>query len=131
MVDAYLTIGDALAHDQVDGLDELGSTLTKAAQTKRGEPGVDAIVQGASHLGGQDLAATRAAFEEVSTGMIEYLHAHPEQQQGRTIVHCPMAFGGKGGVWVQPAGKVINPYEGSRMLHCGDKLGWDAELPAT
>ena len=40
-----------------------------------------------------------------------------------------MTFGGKGALWVQKAGKVMNPYEGSRMLHCGDKLDWDAELP--
>ena len=41
-----------------------------------------------------------------------------------------MAFGGKGGLWVQQEGPILNPYEGSRMLDCGDKLGWDAELPA-
>ena len=38
---------------------------------------------------------------------------------------------GKGGVWVQAEGKVMNPYEGSRMLHCGDKVEWSADVPKT
>lgn len=131
MLSPYLAIGDALAHDQLDQLDQLGAQVIEAAKAKPGEPGADAIMKSAGHIGAQDIETARTAFKDMSAGMIEYLHAHPEQQADHIIVHCPMTFGGKGGLWVQKTGKVMNPYEGAKMLHCGDKLGWDAELPPT
>ncbi|MCA9649669.1 MAG: DUF3347 domain-containing protein [Myxococcales bacterium] len=131
MLSPYLAIGDALAHDGVEPLAELAPQVAQAARASAGQPGVEALAAGASRLADQDLAAARATFRRMSTGMIEYLRAHPDQQAGLTIVHCPMTFGGKGGLWVQPQGKVMNPYEGSRMLHCGDPLDWSAELPST
>lgn len=30
-----------------------------------------------------------------------------------------MAFGGAGGTWIQQNKKVLNPYYGAMMLHCG------------
>lgn len=131
MLTPYLAIADTLAADSLESLPELGTQVTAAAEAHRSEPGVDAIVQGAGRIGAQDLEAARTAFKQLSDGMIEYLAAHPEQQAGRVLVHCPMTFAGKGALWVQGEGKVMNPYEGSRMLHCGDKLGWDAERPKT
>lgn len=35
------------------------------------------------------------------------------------VAYCPMAFGYTGGTWLQANNKVLNPYQGSRMLHCG------------
>lgn len=131
MLSPYLAIGDTLASDELDQLPELGAQVIKAAEAKQGDPGVDAIIQGAGRIGAQDIQTARTAFKKMSAGMIEYLEAHPDEQAGHTIVHCTMTFGGKGGLWVQKEGKVMNPYEGAMMLHCGDKLAWDAELPAT
>ncbi|MFQ5647227.1 MAG: efflux RND transporter periplasmic adaptor subunit [bacterium] len=39
------------------------------------------------------------------------------------IIHCPMAFAGRGGDWLQLAPEVRNPYFGSIMLKCGDQTG--------
>lgn len=129
MLTPYLAIADTLAADQLDSLPELGAKVIEAAKPKQGEPGVAAIVEGAGGIGAQDLQASRTSFKKLSEGMIEYLAAHPDDRAGLTLVHCPMTFGGKGARWVQKEGKVMNPYEGSKMLHCGDKLGWSAELP--
>lgn len=126
----YLAIGEALAADQVPA-PELSAQITQAAGSLEGKPGAEAIAQGAAGITREDLEAARAAFKTMSDGMIEYLQASADQQPGHTIVHCPMTFGGKGGLWVQRTGKVMNPYEGSRMLHCGDKLGWGDALPST
>ena len=131
MLSPYVAIADTLAADEVSPLPELGARVTAAAEAHRSEPGVEAIVQGAGRIGAKDLETARAAFKQLSDGMIQYLAAHPEQQSGHVIVHCPMTFGGKGALWVQKQGKIMNPYEGARMLHCGDELGWDAELPKT
>ncbi|MEM9453023.1 MAG: hypothetical protein AAGF11_02505 [Myxococcota bacterium] len=125
----YLAIGDILAADKLDELSELGAQVIKATESRQGEPGMDAIVLGAGRIGAQDIQTSRTAFKKMSGGIIEYLAAHPDKQAGHTIVHCSMTFGGKGGLWVQKQGKIMNPYEGAMMLHCGDKLDWGAELP--
>lgn len=131
MLTPYLAIADRLAADSLESLPERGAEVIAAAEAHRSEPGVAAIVQGAGRIGAQDLQTARTAFKQLSDGMIEYLAAHPEQQAGHVLVHCPMTFGGKGALWVQNEGKVMNPYEGARMLHCGDKLDWGAVLPKT
>ncbi len=131
MLTPYLAIGDTLAADKLDKLSELGAQVIQAAESQQGQPGVDAIIQGAGRVGAQDIQTARTAFKKMSAGMLEYLKAHPDAQAGHTIVHCPMTFGGKGGLWVQKDGKVMNPYEGAMMLHCGDKMDWTAELPKT
>jgi hypothetical protein len=35
------------------------------------------------------------------------------------LAHCPMAFGNKGGFWIQGDKKIANPYYGAMMLRCG------------
>ncbi len=125
----YLAIQDTLASDKLDKLPEMGANVIKATESIATEPGVDSIVQGAGRVGAQDIQTARTAFKKMSAGMIDYLKAHPDKQAGHVIVHCPMTFSGKGALWVQKEGKVMNPYEGAMMLHCGDKLDWAAELP--
>lgn len=127
----YLAIGESLAADNIDNLSTLGAQVVSAAEGKADQPGVADMIQGAGRIGAQDIATARTAFKKMSAGMITHLKAQPDQQDGKMIVHCTMTFGGKGGLWVQPAGKVMNPYEGAMMLHCGDKLEWSADMPET
>ena len=37
-------------------------------------------------------------------------------------LHCPMAFQGRGAIWLQADDATKNPYFGSTMLKCADKL---------
>jgi hypothetical protein len=131
MLSPYLSIGDTLAHDEITDLGKLGAQVIEAAKGKDSEPGVADLVQGAGRIGAQDIATARSAFKKMSAGMITWLAAHPDQRTGHMLVHCTMTFDGKGGLWVQKEGEVMNPYEGSMMLHCGDKLEWSAKLPET
>lgn len=131
MLSPYLAIGTKLADDEVDGLSELGAKVIEAAKGKESDPGVAEILQGAGRVGAKDIATARQAFKKMSGGMITWAKAHPEAQAGNMIVHCTMTFEGKGGLWIQAAGKVMNPYEGAMMLHCGDRLEWSAPLPET
>jgi Cu(I)/Ag(I) efflux system membrane fusion protein len=112
----YLAVGSALAGDRV----EVGSDVPAA------DPGLEGVLAGRARLGTGDLAGAREAYRDMSEDLIGYLRARPEQRADLVVVHCPMAFGGKGGRWVQARGQVANPYEGSRMLRCGDVLAWDA-----
>lgn len=129
MLAPYLAIGDALAHDGTESIGALAGAIEKVGTNELREPGAEALVKGAERIGSQGLEAARVTFEVMSTGMIDYLQAHPEQQAGLVIVHCPMAFRGKGALWVQREGRVMNPYEGSRMLHCGETLAFSDPLP--
>lgn len=130
LIGPYIAMGDTLAADSLEQLPEQGAKLVQAATGMSGTAGVDAIMQGAGRVAAQDIATARQAYEKISEGVIAYLKANPEQRKGLMLIHCTMAFKNQGASWVQPEGKIRNPYEGSMMLRCGDKLGWDEAPPA-
>jgi len=37
-------------------------------------------------------------------------------------LHCPMAFGGRGALWLQDNDQTRNPYYGATMLKCADRV---------
>lgn len=37
-------------------------------------------------------------------------------------MHCPMVFQGRGAIWLQDSPKTANPYFGSSMLNCADRV---------
>ena len=131
MLTPYLQIQSTLAEDKLDDLAELGAAVVSASEDKAGKPGVDKILQGAGRIAAQDIATARSAFKTMSEGMIEYVKADPAKQEGHMLVHCAMTFAGKGAAWIQDSGKVMNPYEGAMMLHCGDKLQWSDDVPSS
>jgi Cu(I)/Ag(I) efflux system membrane fusion protein len=129
IVTPYLAIGDVLASDEVDHLAELSAAVIEAAQHDSETPGKDEILQGAGRVPAQDIATARTGFRTLSRGLIDYMRADTAKQSGHVIVHCPMTFNGDGAAWVQKQGDVMNPYEGAMMLHCGDVVAWDADVP--
>lgn len=46
------------------------------------------------------------------------------------MAHFPMAFGGRGGDWLQADKKINNPYYGASMLRCGSITREAAAKPA-
>ena len=67
-----------------------------------------------------DLEAFRAVFEEISRSLLTLTRSFgPPSKTTLYEAHCPMAFGNRGANWLQDVDKILNPYEGSRMLHCG------------
>ena len=78
------------------------------------------------------LAKAREAFRSLSKELrkISTDLGFPE---GESLVelHCPMAFAGAGGSWLQRGGEVRNPYFGQEMLTCGEvreRLGAPADV---
>lgn len=65
-----------------------------------------------------DLEMQRIAFEELSIMLYEKIK---NKASGETIYKqfCPMAFDGKGAFWLSNEEKIMNPYYGDQMLHCG------------
>lgn len=124
MLTPYLTIGERLADDSIDGVAQLGAALVGAADKHTDEPGVAEMLAAAARIGAADIATCRLAYRKLSEGLITWLAAHPEQRDGLILVHCPMAFTNEGAYWVQRDEQLRNPYEGAMMLRCGAKLAW-------
>lgn len=124
LLSPYLAIGELLAGDAVDTLPELAAQVVGAAESRASEPGVDAMLIAAGRIASPDIATARLMYRKMSEGMIAWLAAHPDARAGLMLVHCPMTFKDEGAYWVQREGKILNPYEGAMMLHCGAKLAW-------
>ncbi len=126
LLSPYLALGEVLADDSVAGLPELAAKVVEAAQARTDEAGVDAMLVAAGRMASPDIATARLMYAKMSEGMIAWLAAHADQREGLILIHCPMTFNNQGAYWVQREGKILNPYEGSMMLHCGAKLDWSA-----
>ncbi len=131
MLDPYVEIATALSQDSTDGVAAAADEVKRGAATKGSAPGLAKIVAAADGMHTTDLAVARRSFKLLSDGMVEYVRDTSAAQPGRVLIHCPMAFQNKGALWIQNDGKVANPYHGSEMLRCGNKLAWDAPLPET
>jgi Cu(I)/Ag(I) efflux system membrane fusion protein len=81
------------------------------------------IAKEAEHLHHMDLNAARKAFKPISHAVVTLATQvrGAGAQQSFTHFFCPMVMGG-GGDWLQPGGELLNPYFGSEMLRCGEKV---------
>ncbi|VAX38558.1 Probable Co/Zn/Cd efflux system membrane fusion protein [hydrothermal vent metagenome] len=70
----------------------------------------------------KEIKPLRAAFRSFS-GEMQVLAMQFGFGQKKKVyqLHCPMAFGGKGAIWLQKDKKTRNPYYGSNMLECADR----------
>ncbi|MDA0349920.1 MAG: DUF3347 domain-containing protein [Verrucomicrobia bacterium] len=67
-----------------------------------------------------DISSARTAFLTLSEDLSEMIeHVGTTKTQNIYKMSCPMAFDGKGGAWLQNNEKLVNPYFGAMMLHCG------------
>ena len=123
---SYLEIGDLLASDKTEGVTAASGKLASALKEHATHPALAQTSDKLPALDTTELEAARAAFEPVSAAIIKALEADPAAREGLIKVLCPMAFGAKGGYWVQRDGAIRNPYEGSRMLACGAPVPWGA-----
>jgi Cu(I)/Ag(I) efflux system membrane fusion protein len=71
-----------------------------------------------------DLAALRAALHDISDATIAGLDLFGWEGEGEkpAVFHCPMAFDGDGGDWIDLGDEVQNPWYGAAMLRCGDRV---------
>lgn len=72
----------------------------------------------------QDLAAARQAFAVLSDEIIEYHRAHPTGELA--VASCSMEKKS----WLQPKGRISNPYVDDDMRRCGEFVD-SATTPST
>ncbi|MGV3484655.1 MAG: efflux RND transporter periplasmic adaptor subunit [Planctomycetaceae bacterium] len=132
---AYFEVQQSLALDQpptaaaAQSLHKLSSDLK--AENSLPEPAIallDTIAARSEHLHHADLAGARTEFKAISEAIVTLATQIRGDQSTQSFTHfyCPMVPGG-GGDWLQPKDDLLNPYFGSEMLRCGEKVH---DLPA-
>ncbi|NOX59967.1 MAG: DUF3347 domain-containing protein [Planctomycetes bacterium] len=128
---AYLNVQEALSQDQ----HEPALEAAKKLQTAIGEVDMN-MLAGDAHMawmkeskgmtraandiaGSVDIQVARAAFALLSESMIVSTKCYGIAGEPVHRIHCPMAFGNRGGDWLQRSEKTENPYFGSAMFRCG------------
>ena len=118
LVPAYLDLQASLASDDLVAAQTAAKALiTAAAQGPKFTPLTDPVAQ---IIAADSIKSARQHFLTASNEMISLVdHVGTTGKQNLFVAHCPMAFGGEGGDWLQDDRKVNNPYYGSMMLRCG------------
>lgn len=127
---AYFDVHKALASDKTPSgaaAQKLYSSAKElAGEASLPEPSsnlVQEIAVKSEHLHHMDLAAARKAFKPISHAVVTLATQIRSERDPKPFTHffCPMVPGG-GGDWLQPGNDLLNPYFGSEMLRCGDKV---------
>jgi Cu(I)/Ag(I) efflux system membrane fusion protein len=127
---AYLQVQQALAGDQPPPADAAQALHHAAGGLARAEgipepakPLARDIEQHAEHLSHLDLAGVRKAFKPISHAVLRLAAQVRTESAQKPFIHfyCPMVAGG-GGDWLQATEQLLNPYFGSQMLRCGEKV---------
>ena len=131
----YLRMGDALASDDYQKAYQSSSQLSKSLEAIDMKLLTDSsahvawmkelenlkIIQ-ADLIKAKEIKTLRTAFklfsDEIQVLAVQFGFG---QQKKVYQLHCPMAFGNKGAIWLQQDDKTRNPYFGKSMLKCADR----------
>ncbi len=125
LVAPYLAIQKALASDDLDAAKTGANSFLDAMkhaphEGEAHEQAADLSTPAKTIADTGDIKAARSSFLALSHEMISLVkHVGTSKDTDLFVAHCPMAFGGKGGDWMQSDKEVTNPYYGAMMLHCG------------
>ncbi len=118
----YLTIQTSLAGDDLAKAKAGAVRLGEAIRSADGTTEISAGLEISARLIGEapDIDSARRGFRDLSHQMMQLVN-ETETAPGMTlyVAHCPMAFSGEGGTWIQADKTVANPYYGAGMLRCG------------
>jgi Cu(I)/Ag(I) efflux system membrane fusion protein len=132
---AYFEVQKALASDQTPPANVAQALANTAAELSRdtdipesARKLIGDVATNAEHLHHMDLAGFRKAFKPISHAIVPLATQLRSDEAQQSFIHfyCPMVPDG-GGDWLQPSGELANPYFGSAMLRCGEKV---SEFPA-
>jgi len=118
LIAPYLQLQNALAQDDL----EASKQALKDMMSVAGHSG-EAAKLIHTMLAAESLDAIRRPhFETLSKHIIKAAEAHPYQLTTPLYkMHCPMVYPDHGADWLQDNDKLLNPYFGAMMLHCGEE----------
>lgn len=127
---AYFDVQIALASDKKPSSEAAQALHAAASKLAKDEALPEAatklltdVAAKSEHLHHMELAEARKGFKPISHAIVTLAsQLRSENAQGPfTHFFCPMVPGG-GGDWLQPNDRLLNPYFGSEMLRCGEKV---------
>jgi hypothetical protein len=112
----YIVLKDALVASKSSEATQAAATLQKSlADIQNGKK---ASEQAAVIAASGNLAAQRKAFSVLSNEMKTLVSGHVSSG-ALYVAYCPMANDNTGAYWLSNEKKIMNPYFGDQMLHCG------------
>ena len=115
IIEPYLKIQTALAHDSIDEVKASAGNVATAATTL-GAPAMRIDTAAVQLVAAADLADAREKFGILSDAIVAYMDGlHITPPDGVRIAFCPMAKK----PWLQQGSTLANPYYGSAMPTCG------------
>lgn len=118
IIKAYLSLKDNLVETDAKKAQKSAKEFLESIKTAKGE-GVESMRMATEKLiATDDIEVQRVNFEVISDNL--YIYAQ-NNDMGIKLYrqHCPMAFKNKGASWLSEQSKIMNPYFGDKMLHCG------------
>ena len=125
----YLTIQEALAADSTEGVEaatrairasanELHPNQVAGERAERYQNIPQDLLAACDELeGAEDIHSVRESFKELSKPVSTWVRM--AKPAGTSVMYCSMAKAS----WVQRGSKAANPYLGSEMPSCGEKVG--------
>jgi hypothetical protein len=113
----YLKLSTALSRSDFAKAEKQAGQLAEQCRAS----GVSGLISSADNL---DKAAAlpelRIAFSPFSDSLSAAIRSGKiAAAEPLYLIHCPMAFNDQGADWISDEAKVLNPYFGDEMLHCG------------
>ncbi|MBW3539599.1 MAG: efflux RND transporter periplasmic adaptor subunit [Planctomycetes bacterium] len=130
LYDAYFAIQEALASDRLPTEQQVAALRSAAERVTTADylpatvrAHLKPILAGSEHLHHLELPQAREEFKTISHSIIRLASQVRSADAETAFVHfyCPMVKHG-GGDWLQRGGRLANPYFGSKMLRCGEKV---------
>ena len=116
IIEPYLHIQTALAHDSVDQVRANAGDIATAASVL-GAPAMNIDTAALQLASATEIADARDKFGALSDAMVTYMDGlHLTGTEGVRVAYCPM----KQKPWLQQGSTIANPYYGSAMPSCGD-----------
>src|SRR5690554_1379553 len=118
IIKSYLILKDNLVETNGKKARNSAQNFLKVTKSASGD-GVELMRKAAENIANSDdVEIQRENFETVSDNL--YIYAQ-DNDMGILLYrqHCPMAFKNNGASWLSAESKIMNPYFGDKMLHCG------------
>jgi Cu(I)/Ag(I) efflux system membrane fusion protein len=120
VISKYLPLGAALAKDDAEAATKAATALADFLKEQDFPEAAELSADAMAVADAADIKAKRIPFEKVSKTLIAITREQGIDAVGNAyVVHCPMAFSGKGADWIAAKPIIENPYFGDAMFDCG------------
>jgi Cu(I)/Ag(I) efflux system membrane fusion protein len=120
ILQSYQPLATALAGDDDPAAASAAKSLASEMEASSVSEVAELAPMAKETAAAKNIDSRRTAFKPLSDALIGLVRKRGIDAVGNAyVVHCPMAFDGKGADWLSNKPEVKNPYYGAMMLGCG------------